>query len=109
MRKELFRNEITILKDTFRRLLRRRAKTNIIKLINPYNNELVYLSTNNNSYNYGNNIKVLLVSSTLIGATITLMSDQFARLILSPSEMPIGLATTILGAPVMMLLAFKIR
>jgi iron complex transport system permease protein len=58
---------------------------------------------------YGNNIKVLLVSSTLIGATITLMSDQFARLILSPSEMPIGLATTILGAPVMMMLAFKIR
>ena len=56
-----------------------------------------------------NDIKVLLVSSTLIGATITLMSDQFARLILSPSEMPIGLATTILGAPVMMMLAFKIR
>ena len=58
---------------------------------------------------YGNNVKGLLVSSTLIGATITLMSDQFASLILSPSEMPIGLATTILGAPVMMLLAFKIR
>ena len=33
MRKELFSNEITILRDTFRRLLRRRAKTNIIKLI----------------------------------------------------------------------------
>ena len=58
---------------------------------------------------YGNNVLGLLVSSTLIGGTITLMSDQFARLVLSPSEMPIGLATTILGAPVMMLLAFKIR
>ena len=33
MKKELFSNEITILRDTFRRLLRRRAKTNIIKLI----------------------------------------------------------------------------
>ena len=33
MRKELFSNELTILRDTFRRLLRRRAKTNIIKLI----------------------------------------------------------------------------
>ena len=33
MKKELFDNEITILRDTFRRLLRRRAKTNIIKLI----------------------------------------------------------------------------
>ena len=58
---------------------------------------------------YGNNVLGLLVTSTLIGGTITLMSDQFARLVLSPSEMPIGLATTILGAPVMMLLAFKIR
>tara|TARA_B100001250_G_scaffold150333_1_gene128848 strand:- start:1551 stop:2921 length:1371 start_codon:yes stop_codon:yes gene_type:complete len=34
MRKELFDHEITILRDTFRRLLRRRANTNLIKLIN---------------------------------------------------------------------------
>ncbi len=34
MRKQLFDHEITILKDTFRRLLRRRANTNLIKLIN---------------------------------------------------------------------------
>ena len=34
MRKELFKHEITILKDTFGRLLRRRAETNLIKLIN---------------------------------------------------------------------------
>ena len=33
MRKEMFSSEITILRDTFRRLLRRHAKTNIIKLI----------------------------------------------------------------------------
>ena len=33
MRKELFKHEVTILKDTFGRLLRRRAKTNLIKLI----------------------------------------------------------------------------
>jgi len=33
MKKELFSNEITILRDTFRRLLRRRATTNIVKLI----------------------------------------------------------------------------
>ena len=31
MKKELFSNEITILRDTFRRLLRRRATTNIVK------------------------------------------------------------------------------
>ncbi|MBH09828.1 MAG: magnesium transporter [Candidatus Marinimicrobia bacterium] len=34
MRKELFDHEITILRDTFRRLLRRNANTNLEKLIN---------------------------------------------------------------------------
>ena len=33
MRKEMFKHEITILKDTFVRLLRRHAKTNLVKLI----------------------------------------------------------------------------
>ena len=33
MRKELFKHEITLLRDTFRRLLRRHAETNLIKLI----------------------------------------------------------------------------
>ena len=33
MRKEMFNHEINILRDTFRRLLRRQAKTNLIKLI----------------------------------------------------------------------------
>ena len=33
MRKELFKHEITLLKDTFGRLLRRHAETNLIKLI----------------------------------------------------------------------------
>ena len=34
MRKELFKHEITLLRDTFGRLLRRHAETNLIKLIN---------------------------------------------------------------------------
>ena len=34
MRKELFKHEIAILKDTFGRLLRRHAQTNLVKLIN---------------------------------------------------------------------------
>ena len=32
MRKEMFNHEINILRDTYRRLLRRQAKTNLIKL-----------------------------------------------------------------------------
>ena len=33
MRKEMFEHEITLLRDTFRRLLRRHARTNLSKLI----------------------------------------------------------------------------
>ena len=32
MRKEMFNHEINILRDTYRRLIRRQAKTNLIKL-----------------------------------------------------------------------------
>ena len=32
MRKEMFNHEINILRDTYRRLLRRQAKTNLVKL-----------------------------------------------------------------------------
>ena len=34
MKKEMFEHEITILKETFSRLLRRKAKTNLKKIIN---------------------------------------------------------------------------
>lgn len=34
MKKEMFGHEISVLRDTFRRLLHRKAKTNIVKLIN---------------------------------------------------------------------------
>ena len=33
MRKEMFQHEISVLRDTFRRLIRRHAKTNIAKLL----------------------------------------------------------------------------
>ena len=45
MKKEMFGTEINLLRDTFRRLLRRHAKTNIIKLINkthPADMALIY-------------------------------------------------------------------
>ena len=45
MKKEIFGTEINLLRDTFRRLLRRHAKTNIIKLINkthPADMALIY-------------------------------------------------------------------
>ena len=47
MKKELFDHEIALLKNTFRRLLRRHARTNLIKLLektHPADLALVYLS-----------------------------------------------------------------
>ena len=51
MKKEMFGTEITVLRDTFRRLLRRHAKTNIVKLINkthPADMALIFRYFNDN-------------------------------------------------------------
>ena len=49
MKKELFDHEIALLKNTFRRLLRRHARTNLIKLLektHPADLALVYRQFN---------------------------------------------------------------
>ena len=54
MRKEMFKHEITILRDTFRRLLRRHAQTNLQKLINkthPADLAIVYRYFNDEEQN----------------------------------------------------------
>ncbi|MFA6865547.1 MAG: iron ABC transporter permease [Sphaerochaetaceae bacterium] len=48
----------------------------------------------------GNNMKVVLVFSVLIGAIILLGSDIIGRVIGYPSETEVGIVTAILGAPV---------
>ena len=58
---------------------------------------------------FGNSTIHLIISSSLIGGLITLFADQLARLLFAPSELPVGLATTILGAPAMMYLALKVK
>jgi len=51
----------------------------------------------------------LILISTIIGGLLTLISDQLARLIFAPIELPVGLATTVLGAPLMMYLAWRYK
>ncbi|MBH27293.1 MAG: hypothetical protein CL786_04560 [Chloroflexi bacterium] len=58
---------------------------------------------------FGNSTINLIISSSIIGGLITLFADQLARLLFAPSELPVGLATTILGAPTMMYLALKVK
>lgn len=57
----------------------------------------------------GNNPILLLTGSALIGALITIFSDQVARLIFYPVEIPVGMTTTVIGAPLMIILSWKIK
>ncbi len=43
--------------------------------------------------------RVVLPASALAGASLLLIADVFARLILAPAELPIGIVTAFLGAP----------
>jgi len=51
----------------------------------------------------------LIIGSCMIGALTTLFADQVARLLFAPIELPVGMATTIIGAPMMMYLAAKLK
>ena len=57
----------------------------------------------------GNNPYHLILGSTILGALLALFSDQLARLLFAPTELPVGMATTILGAPMMMYLAWRLK
>ena len=56
----------------------------------------------------GNDARVVLAVSIPMGALIVLYSDQVSRLALMPSEIPVGLVTTTLGAPLMIWVARRL-
>ncbi|MBL8837281.1 MAG: iron ABC transporter permease [Alphaproteobacteria bacterium] len=51
----------------------------------------------------------LLPASALIGATVMLLADCAARLIVAPAELPIGLVCAAIGAPVFLALVRRAR
>lgn len=55
----------------------------------------------------GNDYRFLLPASALMGSMVLLISDTFARLIVSPVILPIGAITSFLGAPLFLYLIFK--
>lgn len=55
----------------------------------------------------GSDHKKLLPISMLVGGTVLLLADLAARLLLSPSEIPIGIITSLVGAPVFIILLKK--
>jgi len=55
----------------------------------------------------GSDHNKLLPASVIIGATVLLLADLAARLLLAPSEIPIGIITSLVGAPVFIILLKK--
>lgn len=56
---------------------------------------------------YGPRNRVLVLQSALLGALTLLIADTLARAISSSFELPIGLVTSLLGAPVLIVLITK--
>ena len=57
----------------------------------------------------GNDARTVMAVSIPTGALVVLYSDQISRLALMPAEIPVGLVTTVLGAPVMIWVARRLQ
>lgn len=53
--------------------------------------------------------RLLLPAGSLLGATILLAADGFARTLLAPAELQIGILTSLLGGPFFLLLLLRAR
>ncbi len=51
----------------------------------------------------------LLPNAALLGATLLLMADVIARVVIAPAELPIGIVTAVLGAPVFLWILLRRR
>ena len=51
----------------------------------------------------------LLLNSALLGAALLLLADVVSRTIIAPSELPIGIVTAVIGAPVFLWILFRSR
>ena len=55
----------------------------------------------------GNDYKYMFPASALLGAVLLMLSDTFARTVLSPTEIPVGIVMAVLGAPFFLYLLRK--
>ncbi|WP_306151591.1 iron ABC transporter permease [Roseovarius sp. MMSF_3281] len=49
----------------------------------------------------------LLLNSALLGALLLILADVIARVVITPAELPIGIVTAVLGAPVFLWILLK--
>ena len=52
----------------------------------------------------GSDNKKLLPASMVTGAALLTLADMMARLLLAPAEIPIGIITSLVGAPIFIIL-----
>jgi len=52
---------------------------------------------------FGQDVRVLLPASFLLGAAFLILADTLARVAISPGELPVGAITALLGGPVFLL------
>ncbi|WP_120499738.1 iron ABC transporter permease [Roseovarius sp. EL26] len=53
--------------------------------------------------------KPLLINAALLGGALLIWADVLARIILAPAELPIGIVTAIMGAPVFLFILMRNR
>ncbi|WP_050929479.1 FecCD family ABC transporter permease [Aestuariivita boseongensis] len=53
--------------------------------------------------------RMLLVNSALLGASLLLLADVISRVVIAPAELPIGIVTAVLGAPVFIWILLRQR
>ncbi len=56
----------------------------------------------------GQRYAYVLPASALLGAVIVIVSDCLARIAIAPAELPIGLVTSLIGAPFFILLLRRV-
>lgn len=57
----------------------------------------------------GHRMRRLIPASVLLGASLTVLADHIGRLIISPSELPVGIMMALVGAPFFIVLLFRKR
>jgi len=55
----------------------------------------------------GNDFRYSVPCTILLGAFFVLISDTIARLVIAPAEIPVGIVTSFIGAPVFIWLIFR--
>ena len=57
----------------------------------------------------GNDHKYLLIGSSLLGANVLLLADMFARAVMNGISLPVGAITSIIGAPIFIVVLLRGR